>query len=114
MTINEFSDFCSSLASDDLNIESPAILHSVLGIAGEAGELVDAIKKNVVYHSPLDMDNVKEELGDLLHYIMRLTTACGWTFQDVIDTNVAKLQIRYPNGYSNEAAIARADKGGEK
>lgn len=37
------------------------------GVSGEAGELLDAVKKSVVYKKPLDRENVVEELGDLRH-----------------------------------------------
>ena len=37
---------------------------------------------------------------------------CGGTLEQAMADNIAKLQIRYPNAYSNEAAEARADVGG--
>jgi len=41
------------------------LIHMVLGISGESGELLDAIKKHTIYHKPLDIGNVIEELGDI-------------------------------------------------
>ena len=43
-------------------------LHMKLGSAGEAGELLDALKKNLIYGKELDTANVVEELGDSLFY----------------------------------------------
>jgi NTP pyrophosphatase (non-canonical NTP hydrolase) len=40
------------------------LIHMGLGLAGEIGELLDAIKKHVVYGKPLDTVNLTEELGD--------------------------------------------------
>ena len=46
--------------------------HMATGVAGEAGELLDAIKKHVVYKRELDRENVVEELGDLRFYMAGL------------------------------------------
>lgn len=45
------------------------ITHMVLGIIGEVGELVDAVKRHYIYGKPLDITNVREEIGDLGWYI---------------------------------------------
>lgn len=110
MNTTKFIEFCKSLSNDDLADVNPAILHAIIGIGSESGELQDALKKALVYHAPLDFDNVKEELGDLLHYIARLIDTCGWSFEGVLDANVQKLRKRYPNGYSHQAGLERADK----
>jgi NTP pyrophosphatase (non-canonical NTP hydrolase) len=110
MNPNKFIEFVESLENNDLDLSNTRVLHAVLGIAGESGELVDLVKKSVVYHQPLKTGLVKEELGDLLHYIAMLISASGWTFEEVMEGNSVKLKKRYPNGYSNEAAVARADK----
>ncbi len=83
------------------------LIHLALGIAGEAGELVDAIKKAAIYGKPLDMENVMEELGDLEFYQGALRQACGYTREMVLDHNIAKLRKRYGVSYSNEAAQER-------
>lgn len=86
------------------------LIHGAMGIAGESGELVDAIKKHVFYGKPLDVENVKEELGDILWYMSILMDEVGSSFEDIMTRNDDKLGKRFPKGYSNEAAIARADK----
>ena len=86
------------------------MLHAAVGISGEAGELLDAIKKVWIYKKPVDVDNIKEELGDLLFYIQMMCNVHGWKLDEVIKANISKLTIRYPEGYSHEAAQARADK----
>lgn len=85
-------------------------LHAAVGISGEAGELLDAVKKAWAYNKPLDVENVHEELGDCLFYIQAMCNQFGWTFESVIAANVAKLIKRYPTGYSDQAAQDRADK----
>ena len=87
------------------------LLHMALGVCGEAGELGDAIKKHVIYKKRLDRANVVEELGDLVFYMQGIMNEVGIGWDEVLDHTYDKLmKKRYPNGYSNEAAIARADK----
>ena len=91
---------------------APAMLtHAVLGIAGEAGELVDAIKKHTIYGKPLDRENVIEELGDLRFYIQAMQNVLGISEYDVLQANANKLSKRYRGlRYTDQAAIDRADK----
>jgi len=85
--------------------------HAAMGIAGEAGELLDAVKKHLVYGKQLDVANIREELGDLRFYIEAMQNILGIDSQDILQGNVNKLDTRYKKlTYSSEAAIARADK----
>lgn len=87
------------------------LIHAVFGVAGEAGELCDPVKKAMFYGKPLDVENIKEEAGDLLWYIAGpLCRALGVTLEELAAANVAKLRKRYPEKYSDAAAVARADK----
>ena len=86
------------------------LLHMVFGISGEAGELLDAVKKHVIYRKDLDTHNVVEEIGDLLFYIEGLCQAIGVTMETAKLLNIKKLQKRYGEKYSDKAAIERADK----
>lgn len=45
------------------------LLHCATGLVTESAELVDCIKKHVFYGKPLDVVNIKEEIGDILWYI---------------------------------------------
>jgi NTP pyrophosphatase (non-canonical NTP hydrolase) len=85
----------------------------VLGISGEAGELLDAVKKATIYRKPLDRVNVVEELGDLEFYMRGLRESLGITREETLGLNISKLRKRYTAKYSDEAAIHRADKAGE-
>jgi len=88
-----------------------SMMHMAVGISGEAGELLDAIKKHSIYQKPLDFDNVKEEAGDILFYLTGLLNDVGITLNECIEANREKLSKRYPNKcYSNADAIKRADK----
>jgi len=86
------------------------LLHATLGVAGEAGELVDAVKKHVLYNKPLDVENLKEECGDLLWYMTLLLTTIESDFSEVMQMNIDKLSKRYPEGYTDKHAQLRLDK----
>lgn len=94
-----------------LTPESVNTWHHVTGICGEAGELLDAIKKYVIYNKPLDRANVVEELGDLEFYMEGLRQGLGITREETIEQNILKLSTRYAGlKYTDAAAQARADK----
>lgn len=100
------ADILSSLLPGDGHL-----IHMALGVAGESGELVDAIKRYAIYRKPIDKDNIKEELGDLLWFIEGVCQAVGFTKEECMEANIEKLKQRYESlSYSDTAAIARADK----
>lgn len=86
------------------------IWHMVTGVAGEAGELLDSIKKPVIYRQEINRENVIEELGDLEFYLEGLRQALNINRQEVLDRNIQKLTLRYGQRYSNERAQERRDK----
>ena len=103
-----------ALIKEELTALQAHALHMAVGISGEAGELLDAIKKYVIYQKPLDRENVVEELGDLEFYMEGLRQAAGITREECLKANVAKLGKRYSGGtYSNIDAQLRADKEGK-
>lgn len=105
-----YAQFVAALMKE-MGSETLNTLHAAVGIAGEAGELLDAVKKHWAYGKPLDLANVKEELGDMFFYMTALMIMHELTLNDVIYNNSLKLADRYKGlVYSDDAAIARADK----
>lgn len=94
----------------DMGSQAANLNHAALGVAGEAGEFCDAVKKHAVYGKALDAENAAEELGDLLWYAALGCDALGVRMADVMQANIDKLRARYPNKYSDADALARADK----
>ena len=87
------------------------LMHMAIGISGEAGELLEAVKKRVIYRKALDRENILEELGDLEFYLEGLRQGLGISREDCLAANIAKLAKRYENMmYTDAAAHARADK----
>lgn len=99
-----------SQIKEQLSANDAHNIHMAIGIAGEAGELLDAIKKKAIYNKPLDRANVIEELGDIEFYMEGLRSALNITRDDVLAANMEKLARRYGKNYSDSAAQERADK----
>lgn len=96
---------------ESLTPTSAHILHMAVGVCGEAGELMDAVKRAAIYLKPLDRVNVVEELGDLEFYMEGLRAELGITRKECLDHNKRKLSKRYAEmSYSDQAAQDRADK----
>ncbi len=99
-----------------LTPETMDMLHAAVGVSGEAGELLDAVKKVAVYNKPVDRENIVEELGDLEFYMEQIRQRLGVTREETLAANIRKLSVRYAGlQYSDRAAQDRADKsaGGE-
>ena len=71
------------------------LLYMGAGVSGEAGELLNTIKKSVICKVPLDRASVVEKLGDLEFYLEGLRASLGITRLDCLETNAAKLTLQY-------------------
>jgi NTP pyrophosphatase (non-canonical NTP hydrolase) len=80
-----------------------------LGVAGEAGEVADYMKKVLFHGISMDREKLVKELGDVCWYIATLAHECSIPLAEVLEKNIEKLKKRYPAGFSTEASIARAD-----
>ena len=80
-----------------------------LGIAGEAGEVADYLKKVLGHGHEFDLAKLVKELGDVLWYVAALATMHGMRLEDVAGLNILKLRERYPEGFSEAASQARVD-----
>ena len=102
---------CGCEIVEEQNPMKAHLSHMALGVAGEAGELVDCIKKHTIYNQNLDSENLIEELGDLEFYLSGIRQSLMITREQTLKANIAKLQERYPaGGYSDADAKTRKDK----
>lgn len=83
------------------------ITHMIFGIMTETGELTDIFKKSMAYKKEVDWVNVKEELGDLMFYISSFCRINYLDLEEIIETNVAKLEARYPEKFTEHHALNR-------
>lgn len=75
------------------------ILHGIVGVATEAGELLEALDA-ALSGDKFDAVNAKEEVGDVFWYIAQLSKACGFTFDEAQRVNIAKLRVRFPVAFN--------------
>lgn len=85
------------------------LLNGALGMCGESGEVADIIKKHLFQGHALKTDKIREEMGDVLWYIAVMCEALDVTIEVLMNENIAKLEARYPGGFSAEKSINRKD-----
>lgn len=98
----------------ELSLEDSNLLHAAIGIAGEAGEILDIVKKVVFYRQRFDkamVDWLIEELGDMEFYLQAFRDLVLISREEALKANMDKLAKRYPDfNYSDARAKERADK----
>lgn len=77
-----------------------------IGLAGEAGEVADHVKKGVFHEKGVNMTKLAEELGDVLWYVAALATVTGFTLEEIMQMNIDKLAKRYPQGWDSSRSHA--------
>jgi NTP pyrophosphatase (non-canonical NTP hydrolase) len=96
---------------NELTPELAHLLHMAVGVSGEAGELLDAIKKITIYRKDIDKENIIEELGDIEFFLEGIRKVFNITREATLQHNINKLAKRYKEKkFSNAAAQQRADK----
>lgn len=112
----DYSAFVKRLAKPGAEIlatltpEKVDLWHMATGVSTEAGELLDAVKKHVIYNKDIDVENIIEEIGDELFYLYGMMNSLKLTLAQTIEANKVKLMERYKKGYSDKAAQDREDK----
>ena len=82
---------------------------AAMGLSGEAGEVLEQIKKVIGHDHLLDEDSVENELGDVLWYVAEICNDLGLSMEHVAERNIAKLRRRYPDGFSSERSVNREE-----
>jgi NTP pyrophosphatase (non-canonical NTP hydrolase) len=102
----KYDDFGQRL--DQLNEQGAPIerlLTAAVGISAEGGEFMEIVKKIIFQGKPWDQDNIdhlKIELGDVMWYVAQACMALDVSMEEVLNTNIAKLAKRYPEGTFDE------------
>ena len=93
------ADRMVELDREGANIER--LLTAGVGINAEGGEFLEIVKKMIFQGKPWNDANkhhIVTELGDLMWYITQACMALEISMEDVVATNVKKLEKRYPGG----------------
>ena len=81
------------------------LLTASVGISAESGEFMEIVKKMIFQGKPCNEDNLehlKIELGDIMWYVAQACMALEVDMDEVLDTNIKKLEKRYPDGHFAE------------
>jgi NTP pyrophosphatase (non-canonical NTP hydrolase) len=85
------------------------LMWCALGLGGEAGEVLDHLKKGICHQHGVDRTKITEELGDLMWYVASICELSDISLSLVMERNIAKLLKRYPDGYNSADSKARVD-----
>ena len=94
MRFNEYQEEASKTA---IYPEQYKIVYPALGLAGEAGEVAEKVKKHI-RDGVLNVEDLKKELGDVLWYLAAITSDLGLSLDDVAESNLQKLRSRQARG----------------
>lgn len=105
---NHYQRLAYGTANHSLDPEKELTV-AALGLAGEAGEVADHVKKYLGHGQPINDEKLIKEMGDVLWYIALLCTNRGWCLADIMDANIEKLKARWPKGFDPSSPNARGD-----
>ena len=98
--VDAFNDFLPEPMRD--------IMHGIIGIITEGGELAEVLHKALNdTRAELDVTNLHEELGDVLWYYAPIFKHTGSSFPAEMLRVVGKLRTRFPDKYADEHANNR-------
>jgi NTP pyrophosphatase (non-canonical NTP hydrolase) len=96
--MSDFNYYQRSAASTAIYPDTYKVLYPALGLAGEAGEVANKVKK-IVRDGPENMpkdwrDQLASEIGDVLWYCAALATDLNLSLGTIAAQNEAKLRRR--------------------
>ena len=106
LTMNEYQKLAERTSGAGKSGKRRQII-AVLGLAGEAGEFANMIKKLTAHGHDIPIEDLADELGDVLWYLAEAATASGLSLDHIAQKNIAKLRARYPEGFSEERSRNR-------
>lgn len=114
----EIGDICwyVALAKDSItsinNIELTDLseLQDEVFIFTLISECADIVKKWFIYNKAPDLFIFDSKLGAIVSALSRIAGDFNLTIEECLEHNIDKLKKRYPDSYSDDHAIARADK----
>jgi len=106
MRLRDYQEHSKRTLNKDLK-EKEQLANMIIGIMGESGEVADIIKKSLYQGHELDRENIAEEIGDIMFYIVNLCNVLDLDLETLIANNYYKLLERYPNGFEVSRSVNR-------
>jgi NTP pyrophosphatase (non-canonical NTP hydrolase) len=95
MDFREYTQLCEVIARrTPVDTDVRRLAAFALGLASEAGEVADVVKKHLFDGRPFDRSGLLEELGDVLWYVAMLASTLGADLGDIARLNIEKLRER--------------------
>ena len=105
------SDLIEDYEKDVLRTNNPdlqnPLVYGAMKLAEEAGEACGIVAKHMGQGHVLDLAELEEELGDALYFLTYVALKSGSSLHNVIQRNVIKRALRYPNGFEAARSIDR-------
>ena len=93
MTIDEYAAWAATLGGEPPNTDKQMLAYLGLGLAGEAGEVADLIKKSL-RDGAWDAEALAEELGDVIYFWACLCLVAGKQPSQVLAASRRKIETR--------------------
>ena len=110
MTLDDYQQLAARTMNPALDAER-RLMDAAAGLAEEAGEVLGQVRKALYVGHPLDTERLARELGDALWCLATLATSLDVSLDAVAEANLAKLRQRFPEGFTRDASLRRADGG---
>jgi NTP pyrophosphatase (non-canonical NTP hydrolase) len=108
MELNDYQKAAQRTSTDGHN----KLLNGVMGLSGEAGEVIDIMKKHMFQGHPFDEGmriKLLDELGDVTWYLAEAAAGLDVTLDEIAQHNIDKLWQRYPAGFDSQRSRKRRE-----
>ena len=96
-SMSDFNSYQRNASKTAIYPDQHKILYPALGLAGEAGEVANKVKK-MLRDGKFDREDVAAEVGDCLWYIAALCRDLRFDMTDLAQRNLNKLKSRMERG----------------
>jgi NTP pyrophosphatase (non-canonical NTP hydrolase) len=95
MDIDRYAEWAAKIpvGTPPLKDKTDLIAYLYLGLASEAGEVADLLKKRL-RDGKWDAEAMADELGDVAYYFARLCAAIGKSPSQILDASAKKIEGR--------------------
>lgn len=105
MELNEYQALAYETSCLTKIDEKFKIIYPSLGLCGEAGELLEKVKKAIrdegANFSDAKKEEIAKELGDVIWYAAVTAIDLGYTLEDIATMNLNKIESRIERGVLN-------------
>jgi len=94
---SQMNDYQRAAVSTAIYKKEHAVIYPALGLAAEAGEVANKVKK-ILRDGKFDREAIADKVGDCMWYIAALCRDLNIDMQDIANNNIKKLKDRLERG----------------